>query len=259
MFLVYNFTQHSVPQWKAFLFHKHNTALCSFCNLEDETVIHLFVYCSKTKRLWCTIIEYFKVNFHILPLAPQSAIFGFLEADDKVFLVLNHLLLLFKYYVYISRSSKVLSLEALLKFILKVSKLEKIVIQSDERKRKLFTQKWNPILQNLWNVKKIWGAIPLNSVILLIYGYTENSVTHLRWDICFNSKHPTMFCLHGTLPLMFDSLHLLKGRGWLSLVLFWIVFMSHFCHRCCLYVNIQSKIFTVSAAYLFKSFCCVSF
>ena len=198
---------------KLFLFHKHNTALCSFCNLEGETVIHLFVYCSKTKRLWCTIIEFFKVNLHILPLSPQSAIFCFLEADDKVFLVLNNLLLLFKYYVYVSRSSKVLSFEALLKFIVKVCKLEKIVIQSDERKRKLFTQKWNTILQNLWNFKKIWGAIPLNSVMLLIHGRSENSVTHLRWDFCFNSKHPTMFCLHGTLPLMFDSLHLLKGWG----------------------------------------------
>ena len=25
-------------------FHKHNTSLCSFCNLEDETVIHFFVF-----------------------------------------------------------------------------------------------------------------------------------------------------------------------------------------------------------------------
>ena len=108
-----------------FLFRKHNASLFSFCNLEDETVIHLFVRCSKTKRLWCTVIEYFKINLHIPPLSPQSAIFGFLEADDKVFLILKHLLLLFKYYVYVSRSSKVLSFEALLKSIMKVCKLEK--------------------------------------------------------------------------------------------------------------------------------------
>ena len=102
-----------------------------------------------TKRLWCTVIEYFKINLHIPPLSPQSAIFGFLEADDKVFLLLNHLLLLFKYYVYVSRSSKVLSFEALLKSIMKVYKLEKILSQSDQRKRKLFTEKWETTLQNL--------------------------------------------------------------------------------------------------------------
>ena len=129
-----------------FLLQKHNTSLCSFCNLEDKMVIHLFVHCSKTKRLWCAVAEYFKINLHIPPLSPQSSIFGFVEADDKVFLILNHLLLLFKYHVYVSRRSKVLSFEALLKSIMEVCKLEKILSQSDERKRKLFTEKWNTIL-----------------------------------------------------------------------------------------------------------------
>ena len=61
-----------------------------------------------------------KRNLHIPLLLPQSAIFGFLEADDKVLLILNHLLLLFRYYVYVSRSSKVIPFEALLKSIMKV-------------------------------------------------------------------------------------------------------------------------------------------
>ena len=127
---------------KLFLFYKLNTSPCSFCNLEDETVIHLFVHCSKTKRLQCTIIEYFKRNLHIPLLSPPSAIFGFLEADHKVFLILNHLVILFKYYVYVSRSSKALSFETLLKSIIKVYKLEKTLSRSDEQK-KLFTGKWN--------------------------------------------------------------------------------------------------------------------
>ena len=128
---------------KLFLFCKHNTSLYSFCNLEDKTVIHLFVHCSKTIQLWCTVIEYFNRNIHIIP---QSAIFGFLEADDKVFLILNHLWLLLKYYIYVSSSSKILSFEAILKFIMKVKKLEKILSQSDERKKN-YLQK--TILQNL--------------------------------------------------------------------------------------------------------------
>ena len=128
---------------KLFLFCKHNTSLYSFCNLEDKMVIHLFVHCSKTIQLWCTVIEYFNRNIHIIP---QSAIFGFLEADDKVFLILNHLWLLLKYYIYVSSSSKILSFEAILKSIMKVKKLEKILSQSDERKKN-YLQK--TILQNL--------------------------------------------------------------------------------------------------------------
>ena len=118
---------------KLFLFCKHNTSLYSFCNLEDKTVIHLFVHCSKTIQLWCTVIEYFNRNIHIIP---QSAIFGFLEADDKVFLILNHLWLLLKYYIYVSSSSKILSFEAFLKSIMKVKKLK----SKWWKEKKLFTE-----------------------------------------------------------------------------------------------------------------------
>ena len=84
----------------------------------------------------------------------QSEIFGFLEADDKVFLILNHLLLFSKPYVYVSRSLSVLSFEALLKSIMKVYKLGRVLSQSDERKRKLFTEAWKKILQNLSDLRK---------------------------------------------------------------------------------------------------------
>ena len=187
MFSVENFTQS-----KAFLFRKYNTSLCSFCNLEDEKVIHLFVHCSKTKRLQCTGTEYFKRSLHIPLLSPQSAIFGFLGAEDKVFLILNYLLLLFKYYVYVSRSSKVLSFEAK---------------ESDERNRKLFTKYWKTILQNLQNFKKYEVySFKISCIINTIAVFRTQS--HIQDGIfCYNSKNLTTFCLHETRSLMFDSLH----------------------------------------------------
>ena len=84
-------------------------------------------------------LSIYKRNLHIPLLSPHGAIFGFLEADNKVFLILNYLLLLFKYYVYVSRRSKVLCFE---------------VKESGERNRKLFTKHWKTILQNLQNFKK---------------------------------------------------------------------------------------------------------
>lgn len=74
---------------KLFWFCKHNISLCSFCNLQVDMVIHRFFHCSKTKRLWFTVIKFFKKNLLIPLLLQQSAIFGFLEADDKVFLIFN--------------------------------------------------------------------------------------------------------------------------------------------------------------------------
>ena len=103
-------------------FCKNNASLYSFCNLPGETVIHLFGYCSKTKRLLVTVIENFKRNLHILLLLPQRAIFGFLDTDDKIFLILTRLLSLFKYCIYVSISSKFLPFEAVLKSNMKVYK-----------------------------------------------------------------------------------------------------------------------------------------
>ena len=74
---------------KLFWFCKHNISLGSFCNLQVDMVIHRFFHCSKTKRLWFTVIKIFKRNLRIPLLLQQSVIFGFLEADNKVFLIFN--------------------------------------------------------------------------------------------------------------------------------------------------------------------------
>ena len=111
---------------------------------------------------------------------------------------------------------------------------KKILSQSHERKRKLFTEKWNAILQNL-------RKLEVPSLYIQLY-YSQNSVKHLTWGFYFNSKELTTFCLHGTLLLMFDKLQLWTGWGvggggeaWVSLILFGIVCLFLFC-CCCLYV-----------------------
>ena len=82
---------------------------------------------------------------------------------------------------------------------------KKILSQSHERKRKLFTEKWNAILQNL-------RKLEVPSLYIQLY-YSQNSVKHLTWGFYFNSKELTTFCLHGTLLLMFDKLQLWTGWG----------------------------------------------
>ena len=67
--------------------------------------------------------------------------------------------------MFVSRSSKVLSFEAILKSTMKVYKREKTLCQSDESKRKLFTKKWKTIQHNLQKYKWSSSAIPLKSVI----------------------------------------------------------------------------------------------
>ena len=75
---------------------------------------------------------------------PQSAIFGFLNYENN-FDIINHLLLIFKYYQYNSRKRKKLSLEVVEKEIMKIYNIEKQICLNDVRKARRFRKKWEII------------------------------------------------------------------------------------------------------------------
>ena len=100
-----------------FLFGLVTSKICSFCNQVDETVIHVFAECSATKKVWKTLIHYFRNTLDLPEISPQSVIFGFLLAGKGTFLIKNLILLLFKIYLYKSRSSKTLIFDPFLRKI----------------------------------------------------------------------------------------------------------------------------------------------
>ena len=82
-----------------FEFNKINSPECSFCKCEEETTIHLFHICRKTQALWTQLTSHLNRHLNLPYLTPQSAIFAFLDISNKAYLIVNHLLLLFKYYI----------------------------------------------------------------------------------------------------------------------------------------------------------------
>ena len=70
----------------------------------------------------------------LLPLTPQAAIFGFLEADCQSYLIQNHILLILKLYIYKFRKNKFLSSTCLLKEISKIKNIEKKIASVNEKK-----------------------------------------------------------------------------------------------------------------------------
>ena len=100
-----------------FIFNKKETKLCSYCRLQDETINHIFVECKFAIKLWCDLRHYCQCSFDIPILNPQSATFDFFEMDPDFVIILNQMLLLYKYYIYLSRDSSKPSFDALLKNI----------------------------------------------------------------------------------------------------------------------------------------------
>ena len=110
---------------KQLIFNKKDTKPCSYCRLKNQTTNHNFVECKFAINLWSDLRHYCQCSFDIPILNPQSATFGFFEIDPDLVILLNHILLLYKYYIYSSRDSSKLSFEALLKNILNIFVLEK--------------------------------------------------------------------------------------------------------------------------------------
>ena len=128
-------------------FGKKVSPLRSFCMEEPESPIHLFHYCTKTNFL-CTQLQYSFQNVLIIPpITPQSAIFRF--NDHKLsYNLINHILLIFKNYVYKTRENGPLDLKVLKRNIHKIKNIEKQISLNKPKQRKHFEHKWKPLLGN---------------------------------------------------------------------------------------------------------------
>ena len=84
-----------------FQFGKTQSLLCSFHHTEAETTLHIFDKCSVTKILWNQLLLFFETDLDFPDLTPQTAGFGFIsELGNNLNKIQNHILLIFKLYVY---------------------------------------------------------------------------------------------------------------------------------------------------------------
>ena len=128
--------------------------LCSFCNLYYETPYHIFYECDRIKCLWSDLAQCFQNNLILPTLTPQTAIFEFLDYtnNDSIFennkCLSNHILLIFKLYVYKSREKKLININNLMAEIRKIKRIEKEIALTNSKKTIAFTRKWH-IINNI--------------------------------------------------------------------------------------------------------------
>ena len=103
-----------------FKLRNFESPLCSFCRTEDETYIHLFYRCRKTSTLWRQLQEFFSQVLDLPSISPQSDIFYFIDDTLEYKLLLNHILLIFKNYLYKVRENKNLNFNIHKKYLTKI-------------------------------------------------------------------------------------------------------------------------------------------
>ena len=110
--------------------------------MEEETVSHLFYYCTHMQYIWNQVQVYFTDCLHFSQLIPQTAIFGFHNIDNDTFLIQNHILLLLKLHIYNTRKYALLSFNNFLNEISKIKNLERIGAVNNRNKCERFRKKW---------------------------------------------------------------------------------------------------------------------
>ena len=127
---------------KLYTFGITNTALCSFCNTLEETPIHIFFDCVHVKCLWERLRMKFQNDFVLLSLTHQTAILGLYNEANDNYNLLSHILLIFKYYIYISREKRILNIDILIANLIKVKKREKQISIDIINKIEAYKKKW---------------------------------------------------------------------------------------------------------------------
>ena len=131
-----------------FKFGKVNSPQCFFCKLHKETIMHLFHDCLIVKRIWNKLRSILSNNMKFSIITPQSIIFRFWDLDTNEHLVLNHLLLIFKTYIYNARTTGYLNVSHLLIYIKGIKDTKKKLCENDAKRRKEINKKWKNVLIN---------------------------------------------------------------------------------------------------------------
>ena len=119
------------------------------CHTKEETTFHIFFESCKIQSLWEEFRKYFHDDFSLPILLPQTALLGFLDFSEREYLFLfNHVLLVFKLYLYKTREEKILHLKMLLMNIVDVKKIEKKIAATD-KKMDRYKKKWQKTDQKL--------------------------------------------------------------------------------------------------------------
>ena len=99
--------------------------------------------------MWLRLKEIFQDNLTIPDLKLENSFFGFLDIEKRQYKIINHLLLIFKRYVYNARAQGRLSLNELINEICKIKNLELKICGNNKQKVRAFREKWQMIERHL--------------------------------------------------------------------------------------------------------------
>ena len=106
---------------------------------------HLFSFCPRVLSLWTTLQNALLPNIIIDDINAKSAILGFYDASPENFNLVNHILLIFKLYIYHSRENKAININRLKNKLSSVARLECALAPIGTAIFNFYQNKWAPV------------------------------------------------------------------------------------------------------------------
>ena len=121
--------------------------LCTFCNLEPETIMHLLVECNQVKILWNHFAEHFQKEYNThISITPTSVITNTFTKPKKH--IVNTMGLFLKQYIYRQRClKKTVSFIQFEHYALKIKNTERYIAIKNNKIDK-HERKWEPKTKN---------------------------------------------------------------------------------------------------------------
>ena len=122
---------------------------CTFCQEATESVEHLLFSCRITSNLWKHVLSWLRDNdVHVGIINELDIIFGKFDIV-KDYILINHILLLGKYYIYYRKCQN--SIPTLSGFIARTRRVFNIELHISREKNKLLfhLQKWEKLINEL--------------------------------------------------------------------------------------------------------------
>ena len=120
--------------------------MCTFCGDHEETLEHLLVSCAYTKIFWLSAISWLiTYNMKIDKLDEVTILFGIFDNNIENCL-LNHLIILGKYTIYLCRCKNIKPSLPLLKAKITETRKLEFSIAKKNKKESIHYKKWQKML-----------------------------------------------------------------------------------------------------------------
>ena len=124
-----------------------DSPLCSLCGNYTETILHFFCHCSITQNLWKQMQNWLNNNLDIPELTSKIAILGKYPCQGATDILINHVTLMFKKFLYTRRkSTSQVTFVTLKHYIAYTQKIEQTISRKNG-KLTLHFKKWNLIIE----------------------------------------------------------------------------------------------------------------